>query len=350
MATSDSVLSFGLEGNSGYAFELGRKGFAGKIPRLTIHTHNYPNDVTLAILGYESFTQRLNLPLAIQSGLFDLFDMEDNTKVPVSTRDAELGYLIVEPKTRTLSPELMIDGREEFWNHVLTPGHSYEIRWHEGLNLPWAFSGEFYEDSSQLLSIRRYDSVLNFKVHNAESSPPHFSISLKPTANLCHLSGEPPFGFLLQLTSHADEVMTMNLNKSPLKEYHGLEDIAYVVNEDGQEAEFAWGIGCWEHDMLFPDNFNFDEFEPGVTYDRMFWLEKNNMDNELGDLEAGRTYTVSVSRKLISCLSSGRWGKKEELLAGSERERIKRWNNWESCAHTGSLLREISEPFQFETV
>jgi hypothetical protein len=350
MAASNFELSLVLQGNSGYAFELGRKGFAGRTPRLDIHAHNHSNAVTIAILGYESSTHRLNLPLAIQSGLFDLFDMEDDTKVPVSTRDVELGYLIVEPKARTPSLPLTIDGREEFWKHVLTPGHSYEVRWQEGPNVPWAYSGEFYEDPSQLLPTQRHSSRLSFKVHSDETASPRFSISLTATSNICHLSGEPPFGFLLQLTSHAKEVMTMNLNKTPLKEYHGLEEIAHVVDEDGQEVEFAWGIGCWEHDITFPDDYNFEEFEPGVTYDRMFWLEKNNMDNELSDLDAGRTYTVSLSRELTPCFSSGRWGRKEELLAGSEKEKIKRWKSGNSGGTTGSLLLEISEPFQFETV
>jgi hypothetical protein len=349
MAASDPVLSLGLEGSSWYSFELGRKGFAGEIPKLIITKKDYSNAVTLAILGYESSTRRLNLPLAIQSGLFDLFDMEDNTKVPVSSRDVDMGYLIVETKPRTQSLELRIDGREEFWNHILTPGHSYEVRWQEGPNLPWAYGGEFYEDPSQILPIQRFPSVLNFKVHDDESATPRFSISLAPTAKLCHLSGEPPFGFLLQLTSHAEEVMTISLDKTPLKEYHGLEEIVHVVDEDGEEVEFGWGIGCWEYDIPFPDDSTFEEFEPGVTYDRMFWLKKDNHDNELGDLDGGRTYTVSVAGELAASFSSGRWGRKEELLAGSEKEKIDRWSSGESGARTGGLLLEISEPFQFGT-
>jgi hypothetical protein len=57
-------------------------------------------------------------------------------------------------------------------------------------------------------------------------------------------------------------------------ELHGLEEIAEVVNKEGEEIEWPWGIGYREHDAPFPDDLSLEEFHPNVSYERTFWLEE----------------------------------------------------------------------------
>ncbi|KAK7179600.1 hypothetical protein DPSP01_011652 [Paraphaeosphaeria sporulosa] len=82
---------------------------------------------------------------------------------------------------------------------------------------------------------------------------PRFSLPLTPTADVCHLNGEPRLGFKLKILSHDNEIITVCLHQTPLKELHGPEEITYVTNE-GKELEWPYGIGYWEYDGPFPDD------------------------------------------------------------------------------------------------
>jgi hypothetical protein len=147
---------------------------------------------------------------------------------------------------------------------------------------------------------------------DADTEPPQFSVSLAPTSSVCHLNGEPRFGFKLQILSHVDNIITICLHQTPLKELHSLEEIAYVTNKEGEEVEWPWGIGCWEYDLPFPDDLFFEDLEPGVPYERMFWLNEEDPEtaqgDELGDLEAGREYKVKVSEELLGSFWKWRRG------------------------------------------
>lgn len=178
------------------------------------------------------------------------------------------------------------------------------------------------------------------------NAQPRFSLTLTPTADICHLDGEPRFGFKLKITSHEDEVITVCLNKTPLKEIHGLGEIAYVTDEEGEEAELPWVIGCWEHDDPFPDDLSFEEFKPGEPYERIFWLDKEDpatsQGGELECLRAGTEYKVRISGELLDSFSKWRRGTKEELLAGGLEKKKERWT-----ASSGKIHLDVSEPFMF---
>ncbi|KAJ4353639.1 uncharacterized protein N0V89_005369 [Didymosphaeria variabile] len=185
----------------------------------------------------------------------------------------------------------------------------------------------------------------------ADPSPaaaqPRFSLSLTPTADVCHLNGEPRFGLNLKILSHEDEIITICLHKTPLKEIHGLEEIVYVTNEEGEEVEWPYGIGCWEYDEPFPDDFCFEEFKSGVPYERTFWLDKEDpataQGGELGSLETGKEYKVQLSEDLLGAFSKWRRGRKEELLAGGLEEKKERWKGG-----SGKISLDVSDPFTFK--
>ncbi|KAF2830911.1 hypothetical protein CC86DRAFT_464111 [Ophiobolus disseminans] len=187
----------------------------------------------------------------------------------------------------------------------------------------------------------------------ADPSPaaaqPRFSLSLTPTEDVCHLKGEPRFGFKLKILSLESDVITICLHQTPLKEIHGLEEIVYVTNEEGEEVEWPYGIGCWEHTDPFPDGLFFEEFKLGVPYERTFWLDKEDpataQGGELGALEAGKMYKVQVSEDLIGAFSKWRRGRKEELLAGGLEEKKERWEEG-----SGKISLDVSEPFTFKAV
>jgi hypothetical protein len=187
----------------------------------------------------------------------------------------------------------------------------------------------------------------------ADPSPavaqPRFSLSLNPTADVCHLNGEPRFGFKLEALSHEDEITTVCLYKTPLKEIHGLEEIVYVTNEQGEEVEWPYGIGCWESDDPFPDDGFFEEFKPGVPHERTFWLDKEDPATaqgvELGCLQAGKTYKVQASEDLLGAFSKWRRGSKEELLAGGLEEKKERWK-----VGSGKVSFDVSEPSTFKAI
>jgi hypothetical protein len=181
------------------------------------------------------------------------------------------------------------------------------------------------------------------------AAQPRFSLSLTPTADVCNLIGEPRFGFKLKILSHDDEIITVCLHQTPLKEMHSLEEIARVTNEEGEEVEWPFSIGCWEYDYPFPDDAFFEEFKPGVPYERTFWLDKEDpataQGGELGDLEAKKEYKVQVGEDLLGALSKWRRGRKEELLAGGLEEKRERWKGG-----SGKISLDVSDPFTFKAI
>jgi len=347
MADPNPTISLYLDGE--LSFQLGRKGFSGTTPNLKVQMHDTSHAATLVIPGYRPVTKTFSLPLALQEGLFELLDKETDTKVSVPPNDEDAGELVVNAGARNQWFDLKIDARDDFWTQLLIPGHKYEIRWQADGNVPWAYRGEAHSGPSQRLAVRCLPRPIKLTVFDDATAPPQISVSLAPTAEICHLSGEPPFGFKLQIISHEEEVITLCLHKTPLKELHGLEEIAYVVDEEGEEVEWPWGIGCFEGKEPFPSDNMFEELKSDIPYERTLWLKKYDKETsnggELEHLDAGSSYKVEVSKTLLELFSKWRKGKKEELLAGTEKEKEERWSG-----KSGQIIVEISDPFTFKTV
>ena len=262
-------------------------------------------------------------------------------------QDVEAEELVVNAGAPLKLLDLVLDPRDEFWFKLLKPGHSYKIGWVHGDNAPWVYRGDTHQDTPERLPIRLGKGLITYTVLESSKQPAIFSISVNPTDKICHMSGEPRFGFKLTVTLLNDCMLTVCLNKTPLKELHGLEDIVKVEDERGQEVEFDWGIGCWEGPEPFPPDMMFEEFKPGVPHERMFWLderEENDRPGDLTDLEAGKRYMVEVSETLLESFHRCQKGTKKELLAGSEKQKEERWSRSEL------IFIEVSSPFTFETV
>ena len=188
----------------------------------------------------------------------------------------------------------------------------------------------------------------------APTPQPHFTLSLTPTSPTCSLTSTPRFGLHLTLTLHrtSPSPLTLSLAKTPLKELHGLEEIAHITDPSGTEVEFPWGIGCWEYDEPFPSDEVFEEFEPGVPFEETFWLDREGpgaQGGELECLEKGAEYSVRVSSYLLASFGKWRWGRKGELLAGGLEEKREKWKGRDGDGR-GRIVVEVSEPFTFRTV
>ena len=346
MTSITPTLSLWLSGET--TIQLGRKAFSGSTPTLQVHMHDTSQAATIVLPCYHSSTRTFDLRLALQSGIFDITDVELKTKIPVPYQDAEAEELVVKAGAPLRLFDLVLDPWDEFWSELLVPGRSYKIGWAQDDNAPWVYRGDMHSDAPERLLIRLGTGLITYHVLEDSKVPAVFSVSMKPTDSICHMNGKPRFGFELSVTLHYDYLVTVCLNKTPLKELHGLEDIVHVEDENGQEVEFDWGIGCWEGPEPFPPDTMFQEFEPGVPFEKTFWLDEraeNDWPGDLTDLEVGKRYTVKVSGTLLGSFYDCKKGTKEELLAGSEKEKEERW------AKRGErVFVEASDPFTFETV
>lgn len=309
MSAASPTISLYLNGS--LSFQLGRKGTSGTIPTLKVQMHDASHAATLVLPGYRSSTNTVSLIHALQGGLLDLFDTENDEKISVPSGEEEPGKLVVKANARNQWFDLKVDTCEDFWKNLLTPGRTYKICWRNDGNIPWAYREDDQRQPPERLPVRLMTRPITLAVLDDDAAPLRLSMSLSPTADVCHLSGEPRFGFKLQVVSHSEDIITVCLNKTPLKELHGLEEIARVVNEEGEEIEWPWGIGCWEGREPFPSDIMFEELKPNVPYERTFWLEKFNKETsnggELDDLESGQSYTVEISKTLLCAFS---WWKK----------------------------------------
>ncbi|KAL5385319.1 hypothetical protein DPSP01_004778 [Paraphaeosphaeria sporulosa] len=343
------MLALFLDGN--LSFQLTRKGFAGSKPRLMIQMHDTSSAATIIIPGYQPSMKGFSLAFALQGGLLDLFDAGSNSKIPVPSNNAQPGELVVRAGAPSQWFNLRFDPCEDLWAQLLSPGHEYEIRWADGDRAPRAYRGEAGQGPPEQVPVRFLPRPIKLNVFDEATAPPQFSLSLTPTNKICHLSGEPRFGFKLEFTSHINEVITVCLYKTPLRELHGLEDVAIVEDEGGEEVEWPWGIGCWEGPEPFPSDDNFEELKPGVPYKTTFWLDKfdtrTSTGGELESLQARTRYTGMVSDDLRSGFGNWRRGNKEKLLAGDVKENEERWKSGSGCS--AQSIIEVSDPFTFET-
>lgn len=311
--------------------------------------HDTSHAARLVIPGYQPSTRSFNLRQALQCGIFDLYEAESRTKIAVPHEDVQPEELLVKARAPLKLFDLKIDPEDGFWSELLTPGHTYEIFWARNENAPWAYRGDDHQDAPERLTVRLGKQPFTYVVFDDAANPLHLSVSVEPTDKICHMSGEPRFGLKLQVTSRHDETITMCLDKTPLKELHGLEEIVEVADEEGQQVEWGYGIGCWDGDgpERFPSDNMFEELKPGVPYEETFWLTKvddKGHGGELTDLESGKRYTGKVSKTLLSTLGNYQVGNKEHLLVGSEQEKKDRW-----AKRPGLVFLDVSDQFTFET-
>lgn len=347
MTQQEAPLHLALEGS--LFLQLGGNAIAGTTPRLSIRMNNEVNAYTLVFRGYNASTKKFELCTALKNGVFGLYNMKDNKRIPIPPSSNEPGELVVPAGADPQWFDMSVNGQDDFWKSLLTPGCKYQIRWHDGPTSPWSYQGKDHQESPEQYSISHYASKIELTTFGENGHQPKVSISLAPTGKTCHLNGEPQFGFKLSITSQDKESLTICFDTTPLKQLYSIGDIAHTVDEDGKEVDWPETIACWGEDDPFAPDSSFEELKPGVPYDRMFLLEKKDEGTgnggELEALESGRTYTVNIGKELIQTgFITWLRGTKEELLAGGIEEKKARWN-----VNNGPIMLDLSEPFTFET-
>jgi hypothetical protein len=241
MPNPSPTISLWLDGRQ--SIHLSREGAAGTTPILKVHMHNTSKVATLVVHSYQSLTKILYLQLALQYGIFDFFDTKSHTKISVPQEDIELEKLVVQAGAPIRLFDLKLDILGKFWAQLLKPGHTYEISWAHGDNVPWAYRGEVHQDTYERLPVQLGKEPITYTVVDNDMTLLLTSVSVNPTDQVCHLSGEPRFGFKLEVTSRYNEIITVCLYRTPLKEPHGLEKIVRVEDVEGQQVQWDWGIG-----------------------------------------------------------------------------------------------------------
>ena len=237
---------------------------------------------------------------------------------------------------------------------MLHVGRKYELRWSESAEQSWCYYGQPEEslEKDTRLPVRRMPKPITFTVHDDVSASPHFSISLSPSAKVCHLSGEPRFVFQVEVTSHAKDPITVCLDKTPFQEPHGLDEVVNAVDEEtGEEVEWPYAIGCFDPGKnYFPPDDMFEEFALGVPYRQVFSVDpfdsKGKNAGELDLLEEDRSYKVKLNKDMLRCFGKWKKGTKAELLKGTKDDKRKIWES----ENDSISLDDTTGVFTFKTI
>lgn len=342
------IISIYLDGSM--EFQLKQKAFSGTMA-MKIDMHERENPVTLVLDGYHEKSNCFGIPTALCKCLLDLFDVETNSKIPISPSDEAAGSLFVPAASTSRWFNLSLDPLDPYWDGLLSPGRKYEIRWSANAGQSWCYYGEPEESFENItrLPVCRMTRPLKLTVYDNTSTPPRFSISLSPTASVCHLSGNPRFAFELEVISHEEETITVCLDKTPFRELHGLGEVVNAVDEGtGKEVEWPIRFGCFEGMASFPSDEEFEELAPEIPYRSTFYLDpydpETSEGDELGALEVDRSYKVGLNPRLPGAFTKWIKGTKVDLLSGTVKEKKMRWNGGSGC-----IAFERTGPFTFET-
>ncbi|KAM3081733.1 hypothetical protein ACMFMG_005180 [Clarireedia jacksonii] len=298
---------------------------------LLVRMQEAADSVTLILDGFHEHKQ--DVITSLHQGILKLMDAETRSIIPIPSPP-----LHSTPGSLTISNSKLaanIDTTNPFWKGLLHIGRKYELHWSAEKGESWCFYGrteEGYENMHRF-PVSRMPGPITFTAHDSISAfIPKLSISISASAEACHLSSKPPFSFELSITSHSKDIITIWLDKSPLSELHGLEDIVKTIDEEtGEEVEWPWVIGCFSPPRdYFPDNSTFEEFTPEVSYLRTFSLDpfdsRTSNGGELESLEVGRKYRVSLNKCFLAGFGKWRRGTKAELLKGTKQEKRKIWD------------------------
>ncbi|KAF2143536.1 uncharacterized protein K452DRAFT_346079 [Aplosporella prunicola CBS 121167] len=290
----------------------------------------------------------LDIAVALQSGLLQF--VEDVTQEVVqfpSTKEPP-GRIEVElrpsPNPYQACVSLTADTTAQIWKDTLQAGKTYCLRFSPD-------RGESYclhkNSGQQKLHARREPDVMRFAVYD-DPPPPTFSAVLSVDPDTCHRSGTPPFKFVVDITSPCDEHITVKTESTPFGAMQwcgGLNSIDQLITftdlETGEEVEFDWCFGCSDDRATteFVEE-DFVELLPGEPWRFEYEFTQHN------NLLSGRRYKVELAK---ASFHSWMFGRKEELLTGSEQEKKARWRP--GPGGRGNIqIKQQNEPVMFNVV
>jgi len=332
MSTSekiDAVISLYLGGYTpNLNFQLNSKRWPTYV-LIQMHEQNLP--VTLVLDGFHEEEKELDVAVALCQGVLELIDMETQNPISIPPIDEAVGSIPASSGTRRYG--LTLDSTNSFWKELLHVGYKYEFRWSESVGQSRCYYRQPDESLKNVtrLPVRRMPKPITFTVQDDPSASPQLSVSLSASAKVCHLSGEPRFAIEIEVTSHAKDTITVCLDKTPLRELHGLKEVLNAVNDEtDEEVEWPYVIGCFDPGKdYFPSDDMFEEFAPEVPYRHIFPVDpfdsKTMNGGEPDALEENRPYKVKLNKDILRSFGNWKNGTKADLLTGTKDEKKKIW-------------------------
>jgi hypothetical protein len=318
-------------------FQLNRKRL-WNLGLIVITTFETKRSLTLFC---DSLTESgLNLLDALRSGLLELVESGKDDVILLSPAPSppQLGHLIIPPKPspqhRQVSIGVFTDTTHAAWKEILRPGCTYGLRLSKTNGEVFTCYTDGYNGWPESeLRIGREGGTCYFIVHDDPAPPKIFARLSMPV--VAHLTGPEAFTFVIEYTTDSPEPLVINKSRSPLsvfpedlKSLDQLIDCRNILTDE--KVSWSGVFGCWDSDPhpSFPDDEDFVEIVAGKSW--RFECTLENLDNEeeyvrsMQGLEAGRSYRVKYAGP--TAFVRWQWGRKEELLKGSDEDKKRRWD------------------------
>ncbi|OJD34108.1 uncharacterized protein BKCO1_2500092 [Diplodia corticola] len=348
---------------------------------LEITTFSSTRPILLSCRGLTSTERRrLDVLAALRAGLLELSEESTNTVVDFP-RDEPVpaGQHLVPPKPSPRSAQaaagLVLDSTAPVWREKLRAGAAYVLRFAADADDDKAWCEYVVNDddddddandeaAGRVLPVALdRDSAVRFAVYD-DPTPPVFECIFGVEPGVAHLSGEPPFKFVAELTYKAPPAagaeappVTFCTERTPFGAMlpvggglSSVEQLVYCVDEEtGEEPEWPWAFQCFDSDPWgeFPDDDQFVEIAPGATWRFEYTLGGPN--EGLETLEKGSRYRVELSKGAKSGFRRWMFGKREELLKGTVEEKVQRWKPGPR-GRPSIPVEQVNEPVLFDVV
>ncbi|KAI4925650.1 hypothetical protein J4E85_007529 [Alternaria conjuncta] len=354
-------------------FQLNRKQ-RRDLGHLIITTPETERPITLFCNGLTVIGRGRNTVLqALRSGLFELVhsSKEDAGVImlPYVTSPRKGQYNILStsfPQRREVSISVLTETTHVVWKEILQPGHTYGLRLAEEAGEVFAcYADELNGNperltSAQKLPVDREDGgTYYFTVHDDPAPPKLFARLEMPKK--AHLNGPDPFTFVIEYTTDSHKPFVFEKSRSPLSvtkfcsgDLHCIDQLIDCQDNDtGEKVEWGAVFVCWDGDPHpnFPHDNDFVEISANRPWRFECTLEKLGNEKEyvrsMEGLKADRTYKARVGGP--SGFRRWQYGKKEDLLAGTLEDKMKRWEvDMEKFSRLD--VERIEEDLYFETV
>ncbi|KAI4674292.1 uncharacterized protein J4E84_010667 [Alternaria hordeiaustralica] len=355
-------------------FQLNRKQRLS-LGHLTFTTPETERSITLFCNGLAVAGRGRNTVLqALRSGLFELVQSgrEDAgvIKLPSFTSSRKGRYKIPStafPQYREVSISVLTETTHVVWKEILQPGRTYGLRLSEKAGDVFAcYTDELDGNpesltSAQKLPVHREGGDTYYFTVHGDPAPPRLFARLELPSK-AYLNGPTPFTLVIEYTTNSVEPLVFDKSRSPLSvtnfcsgfDLHCIDQLIDCQdNATGEKVEWGAVFVCWDGDPHpnFPDDDDFVEISAEKPWRFECTLEQLGNEKEyvrsMEGLKAGRTYKARVNGP--GGFSRWQYGKKEELLAGTREEKMKRWEV--DMERLGCLdVERIEEDVYFETV
>jgi len=354
-------------------FQLNRKQ-RRSLGHLIVTTPETERPITLFCNGLTVIGRERNTVLqALRSGLFELVHSgkEDTGVITLpsfaSSRKGQYNILSTSfPQYREVSISVLTETTHVVWREVLQPGHTYGLRLSGKAGEVFAcYTDELDNPPDEIPSKKKLPvhreggDTYYFTVHDDPAPPKLFARLELPRK--AYLNGPTPFTLITEYTTDSVEPFVFDKSRSPLSvtkfcsgDLHCIDQLIDCQDDEtGEKVKWGCVFVCWDGDPHpeFPYDDDFVEISAEKPWRFDCTLEELGNEKEyvrsMEGLKAGRTYKALVGGP--SGFTRWQYGKKEDLLAGTRGEKMKRWEV--DMEKLGRLdVERIKKDSYFETV